>query len=148
MKGSNQFLAEILDVEKPGPEPELKEAEAISLADMDGKYATLRPDNKAVMRLHVVDRPGNVRSFQYVHLDSDSRFGHTKNGQFFVLRFIGSQTMQVTVHGRNLWRLYDYIVLHRWPYLRVADRDFAGDKEAIVTAVDIEEVREAEGEKG
>lgn len=145
MKDETRFLADILELDKAAGKPAADDPETVSLAEMDGKYARLRPDNQGVTRLHVVDRRGNVRSFQYVHLDSDGEFGHDENGQFFVVRFTwgtGSQRMEVTVRGRNLWRMYDYIQLHRWPYLRVADRDFAGDKEPVVTSIDMQPLKE------
>ncbi len=52
--------------------------------------------------------------------------------------------MRVTVRGRQLEEGYDLIISHRMPWLRCVDRDFAGDGEAIITAIVIEPVKEAE----
>ncbi|WP_422929693.1 hypothetical protein [Singulisphaera sp. PoT] len=64
------------------------------------------------------------RFFQYVHLDSDSEFGFSKDGQYFTLRFAGLAPVLITVRGRNLLRICDQIQLHKIPWIRLADRDF------------------------
>lgn len=45
--------------------------------------------------------------------------------------------MQVTIKGRNLWRLYDYVHQHRMPWIMQADRDLAEGQESLITAIDI-----------
>ena len=51
-------------------------------------------------------QPGGkaYRFFQYVHLDSDTDFGFTKDGQAVTLRFAGMKPVAVIVRGRNLLR--------------------------------------------
>ena len=46
----------------------------------------------------------------------------------------------------RLIRCYDYITLHRLPWIREADRDFrgGGDKEPVILSIRIEEVKEAQ----
>jgi hypothetical protein len=87
-------------------------------------------------------QPGGkaYRFFQYVHLDSDTDFGFTKDGQVFTLRFAGMNPVMVVVHGRNLLRICDSIHLHRMPWIRVADRDFADGQKEIITAIEIIEI--------
>jgi hypothetical protein len=46
------------------------------------------------------------------------------------------QPAQISIRGRNLWRLYDYIHQHRMAWLARADRDFADGKEAIIVSID------------
>ena len=57
-----------------------------------------------------------------------------------MVRFAGLKSVQVTIRGRNLWRLYDYLHQHRMPWIMRADRDFADDKEPIIIAIDFEDV--------
>lgn len=114
---------------------------APDLVDLDGAYqAHARPSNKPVQSIHCLLGKEGVRSFQYVHLDSDSQFRVTNGGQVIVVRFAGLKSVQVTIRGRNLWRLYDYLHQHRMPWVMRADRDFAADKEPIITAIDFEDV--------
>jgi hypothetical protein len=43
--------------------------------------------------------------------------------------------VKVTIRGRNLWRLYDYIHQHRIPWIMQASRDFSQDGQTIVTDI-------------
>lgn len=81
-----------------------------------------------------------------MHLDSDTRFAIEGKAQVIHLRFCGSRTTAVTILGRNLGRLYDYLHQHRMPWIARIDsgRDFAADGEPVVTAIEIAEVKEAE----
>ena len=93
-------------------------------------------------------QPGGkaYRFFQYVHLDSDTDLGFTKDGQVITLRFAGASKMvEIKVFGRNLLRICDDIHLHRMPWIRVADRDFKAadgvpDNKPVITEIRIEEV--------
>jgi hypothetical protein len=92
-------------------------------------------------------QPGGkaYRVFQYMHLDSDADFSFTKDGQEMTFRFVGLTPVEITVRGRNLLRIFDYIQLHRIAWIREADRDFvAGDETArntpIITSIGIEDV--------
>lgn len=81
--------------------------------------------------------------FQYVHIGM-GQLGFTANGQVFSFVFSDLQPKLVTVHGRNLQRIFDYISLRRMPWIRQLDRDFrAGDditdKEPIITRIDVED---------
>lgn len=115
--------------------PDEGEAEALTIAQMDGKYSSMRPANKPLTRLHVIHKDGKVESLQYHHLDAKSEF----NGHSFVFLFSGAKLWELTVEGRNLWRMYDYISLCRWPYIRVANRDFDAESE-MVTSAKIKEI--------
>ena len=60
----------------------------------EGEYqAFARPSNKPIHAIHFVDTKGEVRSFQYVHLDSDSRFA----AEQITLRFLGMEPTLVTI---------------------------------------------------
>jgi hypothetical protein len=105
------------------------------------------PSNDSLTRLCCIMgkdgfQPGGkaYRFFQYVHLDSDTDFGFTKDGQAITLRFAGMNPVLVIVRGRNLLRICDAIHLHRMPWIRVADRDFAEGSKEIITAIEIIEV--------
>lgn len=124
-----------------GPADTAAEPLGPDLADQDGPYqAHARASNKPVPALHCLLGKEGVRSFLYRHLDSDSQFRITSGGQVLVMRFGGIKAVQVTIRGRNLWRLYDYLHQERMPWVRVAERDFAADREPIITAIDFEDV--------
>lgn len=110
----------------------------------NGYVAYARPANKPVYALHCILGKDGYRSFQYVHLDSSSRFAVEGKSQVIRLQFCGSKTIAVTIRGRNLWKLYDYIHQHRIPFvMRVEDgRDFAANDEPVVTAIEFSEVTE------
>jgi hypothetical protein len=119
---------------------EPNDPEALTIAEMNGSTA-LRPANKLLTRLHVVLKSGVVRSFQYMHLDSGSKF----DGNEFTFVFIGAKHLQVEVkgHGPKLWAIYDYCCLHRWPYLREALGNagkFAADGETVITEIKITDI--------
>jgi hypothetical protein len=90
-----------------------------------------RPAQKPLFAIHFINPQGDVRSFQYMHLDSDSNY---TPGQI-ALRFTGLKIVNVVISGRNLWELYDYLHQHRTAWVRQAARDFAADGEAIVTRI-------------
>lgn len=121
-------------VEQPPPEddsglPSLRE----------GEYQPFsRPSNKPLYAIHFVAATGEVRSFQYAHLDSDSRF----EAERITLRFLGMHPIQVTVSGRNLWRLFEYLHQHRCAWILTAGRDFAKDGQPIVTGVEITTIKD------
>jgi hypothetical protein len=99
---------------------------------MDGEYQPYgRPANKPLYSIHFIDSSREIRSFQYVHLDSDS----TYSPDCITLRFLGMEPVKVSIHGRNLWRLHDYIHQHRVPWILEAARDLARDGQPIVTEV-------------
>jgi hypothetical protein len=98
----------------------------------EGEYQPYsRPANKPIHSIHFITAKGTIRSFQYVHLDSDSRY----SGEKIELRFIGMEPVRVVIQGRNLWRLYDYVHQHRASWVTEASKDFAPDGQAIVTAI-------------
>ena len=99
------------------------------------------PANRNLTRIHIVDKAGRVRSFQYNHLDVES----TCEGGTFTLTFAGTKHWRVTVkgHGKMFWAVYDYITLHRWPCLREASGSMPGanaDAEAVFTEIKIVDV--------
>jgi hypothetical protein len=108
------------------------------LPDTSAPYQVhARSANKPVYTLHCCLGKDGYRSFQYVHLDSNSSFKTTPTGHLITLRFAGTQVMQVMIAGRNLRQLYDLLHQHRIPWLMRADRDLAEEQEAIITAIEI-----------
>jgi hypothetical protein len=136
--------ASIARVQRPEPDSD----DVLPLAG-DPYQAYAMPVKNALTRLccvmgHEGFRPGGkaYRFFQYVHLDSDTDLSFTPQGQVLTLRFAGMKPVIVTIRGRNLVRLCDYIHLHRMPWIRVADRDFqatdgSGDNEPIITGFQV-----------
>ena len=101
----------------------------------EGEYQPYaRPANKPVHSIHFISAKGTIRSFQYVHLDSDSRY----SGGKIELRFMGLEPVKVVIHGRNLWRLYDILHQHRTAWIVETVRDFQVDGQAIVTKIEFE----------
>lgn len=128
-------LKNILAGGKPKPDEVETTAddEFLSLADMAGN--PLRPANRTLTRLHVIHRDGTVETLFYHHIDAKAEY----RGNSFTFLFSGARLWELTVEGRNLWRMFDYISLSRWPFIRVATRDFDQDGE-VVTAVRIKDV--------
>jgi hypothetical protein len=115
------------------------------LPDASAPYqAHGRASNKPVYTLHCALGKDGFRSFQYAHLDSNSEFRIEPKGHVITVRFVGTKVMTVTVRGRNLWKVYDYLHQHRLPWIMRADRDFAdgADKQPLITTIEIEEVSE------
>lgn len=104
-----------------------------ALPGPDADYrAAGRPTNAPLTRLACCMGRTNFRAggyayhfFQYVHLDSGAAFGFDQDGQVLTFRFAGTRPMLLTVRGRNLLQVMDHIQMHRCPWIRVADRDFA-----------------------
>jgi hypothetical protein len=117
------------------------------LPDAQSPYqAFSRVASKAVYTLHCCLGKGGCRSFQYKDLDSDSVFKIEPTGHVIVIRFEGTSTTELTIRGRNLWKLYDYLHQHRMPWIMKADRDFpdGDDKQPIITGIAIERVEREE----
>ena len=100
-----------------------------------------RPANKFVNCLHVHDGPKPVYSFQYSGIGVRSTF---EPGTFAVWFRDGVEEWKLTVQGRNLWPVYNYLQHHRLEWIRVADRDLHADDVPVVTAVQVEKVEEPE----
>ena len=90
---------------------------------------------KPVRAIHFFTQDGSCRTFEYS--DLRSRGGHDVDFEStrFTLAFLGMRAVEITIEGRDLWPLYDYIHQHRMPWVMVAARDFARNGETIVTRV-------------
>ena len=112
--------------------------DGLALADLHAAAAP-RPAFRNLTRLHLVLRGGTVHTFQYAWLDAESTF----DGRSFVLHFGGSRPQRVTVrgHGPRFWAAYDYVTLHRWPYLREATGSLPGAAggDLVITGIAIED---------
>jgi hypothetical protein len=105
-------------------------------------------DNGEVSRLVLVMgkdgfKPGATAYYlmQYVHIGL-GEFGFDADGQFFRFVFSDIQPKVVTVRGRSLLRICDYIGLRRMPWIRQADRDFRlvdgmADGEPFITRIEV-----------
>lgn len=92
---------------------------------------------KGAKALDIECGAGPVFSFQYVYLSVRAEFTPTK----FKVVFVGMQSWAVTVHGRNLRRLFDRLNDHCLRKIVQADRDFGEDKDQpIVTKIEIDDV--------
>jgi hypothetical protein len=100
-----------------------------------------RAANKPLVSVHFIMPDGCIRSFQYRHLDSDSRFEH----QRITLRFLGYRPTEVVIEGQQLWQLFDYLHQDRMPWIMQAARDFPEKGKPFVsklTFIDLtEEIR-------
>jgi len=147
----DEHLADVLSRRSPGRSRDGADTsgERMLPDSGEGYLAHARPSNNPVYTLHCLLGKEGYRSFQYVHLDSDSRFAVDGKGQVISLRFCASKTMAVTIRGRNLGRLYDYLHQHRMPWIMRVDsgRDFGADHEPVILAVEIAEVTYAEIER-
>jgi hypothetical protein len=104
-----------------------------------------RPTARWLPGVHVFRRRGSTRSFQFAHLGYQE---YDPGNTWFVIEFNEPEKWRLTVRGRNLWAIYNYLAQHRLEWIREADRDFAGDNEAIITAIDIVAVKETAGQGG
>jgi hypothetical protein len=106
-------------------------ADKAALPGLTTEYkAAGTPENGEVSRLVLIMgqegfAPGGTAYYQmqYAHIDL-GEFGFTANGQVFRFVFSGRQPKLVTVHGRNLLRICDYIALRRMQWIRQGNRDF------------------------
>ncbi len=104
-----------------------------------------RAANKPLYTVHFILGAEGYRSFQYIHIDVCT-LSLDQSGHVIRLRFCGLKIHEVTIRGRNLWKLYDYLGQHRISYVARVDRgrDFGADDEPAVTDIDIVEVKEQE----
>jgi len=135
--------------EEPAAKPDATPAEkAALLPALTDPYAAGGFVENEVSRLVLVMGKDGFRIggsayivFQYVHMGI-GQLGFTANGQVFSFVFADLQPKLVTVHGRNLQRIFDYISLRRMPWIRQADRDFRAvgstpDNEPFISRIDV-----------
>lgn len=127
---------------RPGAQPVDEESGLPALPAGDYKPYSA-PANKPVFAIHLIKPTGEIRSFQYMDLDSDSRY----EPGVIRLRFTGTKVLEVIIHGRNLWRLYDGIHRQVIRWVMEASRDFARDGESIISRIDIREIKREQVER-
>jgi hypothetical protein len=105
----------------------------------EGTYQAYgQPVSKPLVSVHFITPDGCVRSFQYRHLDSDTRFEHRQ----ITLRFLGYQPIQVVIEGQHLRQLYDQLHRNVTPWIMQAARDFPEKNKPFVgklTFIDLTE---------
>jgi hypothetical protein len=138
MKGSlSPHLRDVLEPSQPRTSIEDDDDRLPSLAE--GEYLAYGlPANRPLVSIHFIVPDGTIRSFQYRHLDSDTRYDAGR----ITLRFLGLRPMKVVIEGRNLQSLYYHIHQDRIRFVAQAARDFAKDDEPIVSKIDISELAE------
>jgi|GEM_PF-4544757 len=131
---------------EPPTKPDITDSQECLLPEPGKAYEPFsRPTRQPLYSLHFILGAEGIRSFQYVGLDSDSSLTADGDGQVIRLKFCGSKITAVTIRGRNLSRLYDYLLQHRTAWVMRLDRDFTAGNEPAVTAVAIEEVKNDDG---
>ena len=126
--------------------PEVSDRIAL-LPGLNSPYKASSTVDGEVSRLVVIMgkdgfRIGSVAyvTLQYAHLGT-GELGFSANGQVFSFLFSDLQPKLLTVHGRNLLRVYHHIGLKRMAWIRQTDRDFrlVGDEadEPIITRIDL-----------
>lgn len=124
-------LNELLSRSVQKPEPD--DAEDL------GQCAS-RPVVKYVPAFHVKGRDG-ARSFDYHHMGL-KKYEPTR----FVIEFQEPEHWRLTVEGRNLWEVYNYLVMHRLEWITAADRDFEDGRKPVITRITVEKVEEETGD--
>jgi hypothetical protein len=87
---------------------------------------------------------------QYMYVGI-GEFGFTADGQMFRFVYTDLKPRLVTIYGRDLLRIADYISLKRMPWVRQADRDFrrsdgVADDEPIITRIEVRDWKPEESE--
>jgi hypothetical protein len=100
----------------------------------DGEYqAHGRAAAKPLFAIHFAEPDGSIRTFQYQHLMSDSRY---RPGEIRLV-FLAARPVAVTICGRNLRQLYDGLHRHviSWVMAAGEGRDFTDGDTALVTGI-------------
>jgi hypothetical protein len=100
-----------------------------------------RPSPKWLPAFHVKTGRTGVRSFDYVHMGLKQ---FDPSGTSFRIEFHEPEPWRLVVHGRSLWKIYNYLVLHRLEWIEKADRDFEDGKQPIISSIEIESIQDAE----
>jgi hypothetical protein len=120
--------AEAASPEKPDPLPRPGEAYRVH-----GRHG-----NKPDLTLHFVTREFAYEGFSYASLERMQLLPSSKpgTGPVMVLRFGDTE---VTLEGRHLHGLYNWIGLHRVPWLweHPSPADFPDDKAALISRISI-----------
>jgi len=98
------------------------------------------PASRPLVSVHFVTPDGCVRSFQYRHLDSDTRFEHRQ----ITLRFLGYQPIMVVIEGQHLRQLYDQLHCNVTPWVMQVARDFPEKDKPFVSKLTFIDMTECE----
>ena len=128
-----------------GPSPGREDDEAVSLPGPGDDYrAAGRPANHAIPRLHFILGDRTISFCQYAELTSFGKFFPATGGtgESFILYFNGRVPMEILVEGRNLWAIFDYISVHRLPWVRelLKGRDFEDERASVIHRITIRPV--------
>lgn len=141
-------MKDLLDNPPPGP----KTAEAVAPPssldsfnpDHENYQAYARPSPHQVPSVNFISRDLSVRTCFYAHLDTDHPGGcqfipsALGKGNVLKLQFAGARAViEVTLEGRKLWHLYEYLVQERmlWVYELPEARDFEEDDKPVVHSI-------------
>ena len=101
-----------------------------------------RAQTQSLPGFHVYRFGHPTRTFQFAHVGYQEC---AEDGTWFIIEFNEPEKWRLTVCGRNLIEYYEHLTQQRLPWIREAERDFAGDGVPIILApIEIEpvEVRE------
>jgi len=107
--------------------------------EIDGESYAMIGRGRQVPGLDFIWPDGKRDGFQYSQM---MRRGYVAGK--ITLEVADFQPMLATITGRNLEALFDLIREQRCCKIRVAARDFDGDKEPVVTSITFEAVKEEE----
>ncbi len=83
------------------------------------------------------------RQLQYKDIDSDdAQSGYAAEGTSFSVVFGYREPQRLTVYGRNLLKVWEYICFHRMPWIESVEpgRDFERGDKPVITGIVLEEV--------
>lgn len=110
----------------------------------DAYKARSRPANRPVPSLHLILADASSRGFSYHNLDTVDLVPAKEPGRgpALVLRFAGIVPQEITITGRKLEVIRDYIGYHRlaWLWQLPPSRDFVADGEEVITEITIRRI--------
>jgi hypothetical protein len=126
-------LEEILQVARKGKERnESPDGEDLGVC-------ASRPVPRGSVGIYVFNGREDTRAFQYQHLGFE-RF--SADGTSFVVEFNIPEKWRMTVTGRSLWPIFVNLHQHKIEWIRKADRDFADDRQPIITGIAIDQIKD------
>jgi hypothetical protein len=110
----------------------------------DDYRAAGRQANHGIARIHFILGDRTICFGQYAELDSFGKFFPATGdaGESFVICFKARVPMEIVVEGRNLWSVFDYISVHRMPWVRelAKERDFEDETTTVIHRITIRPV--------
>jgi hypothetical protein len=103
-----------------------------------------RHGNKPDLTIHFVTKDFAYKGFSYGNLEQVGLAPGEKPGAspVMILRFNGSVLMEVTIEGRHLHGLYNWIGLHRvpWVWEHPSPAEFTDEKATLISRITIQPI--------